>query len=155
MRDVVLFSSISIDGFMEAPNRDLSWHRIDEEVHQYFNDYLSGMGAFLSGRVTYEMMAEYWPTADSNPESPPAEVEFAGIWREMPKYVFSKTLERADWNTTIMRDVVPDEINALKAQPGGDLLVGGAVLGGEFMRQGLIDQYRLYVHPIAIGQGTP
>jgi dihydrofolate reductase len=101
MRDVVLFSSISIDGFMEAPNRDISWHRIDEEVHQYFNEYLSGMGAFLSGRVTYEMMAEYWPTADANPESSPTEVEFAGIWREMPKYVFSKTLERADWNTTM------------------------------------------------------
>ena len=113
------------------------------------------MGAFLSGRVTYELMAGFWPTADADPSSTGPMVEFAGIWRDMPKIVFSRTLERADWNTTIMRDVVPEEIMALKAQPGGDLALGGADLAAAFMRHDLIDEYRLYVHPVLIGRGKP
>ena len=73
-------------------------------------------------------------------------VEFARIWRDMPKIVFSRTLEHADWNTTIVRDVVVSEIVALKAQPGGDLSLGGADLTAAFMQHDLIDEYRLYVH---------
>ena len=82
-------------------------------------------------------------------------VEFARIWREMPKIVFPRTLKRADWNTTILRDVVPDEIRALKAQPGGDLALGGADLAATFLRHDLVDELRLYVHPVVIGRGTP
>ncbi len=82
-------------------------------------------------------------------------VEFAGIWRDMPKIVYSRTLERADWNTTIVRDVVVEEIMALKAQPGGDLSLGGADLTAAFMQHDLIDEYRIYVHPILIGRGKP
>ena len=92
------------------------------------------MSVFLDGRVMHEMTAEFWPTADADPASTPPMVEFARIWRDMPKFVFSKTLEHADWNATIVREVVPDEIRRLKAEPGGDMAVGGAVLAGEFMR---------------------
>jgi dihydrofolate reductase len=81
--------------------------------------------------------------------------EFAGIWRDMPKIVYSTTLERADWNTTIVREVVVEEIAALKAQPGGDLSLGGADLAATFMRHDLIDEYRLYVHPVLVGRGKP
>jgi dihydrofolate reductase len=82
-------------------------------------------------------------------------VEFARIWRDMPKIVFSRTLERADWNTTVVRDLVAEEVVELKAQPGGDLVLGGADLAAAFIRHDLIDEYRLYVHPIVIGQGKP
>jgi len=82
-------------------------------------------------------------------------VEFARIWRDMPKIVFSRTLERADWNTTVVGDVVVDDVMALKAQPGGDLVLGGADLAAAFVRHDLIDEYRLYVHPILIGRGKP
>jgi dihydrofolate reductase len=82
-------------------------------------------------------------------------VEFARIWRDMPKIVFSRTLERAGWNTTVVRDLVPEEVMELKEQPGGDLVLGGAGLAAAFMRHDLIDEYRLYVHPIVIGQGKP
>jgi dihydrofolate reductase len=81
--------------------------------------------------------------------------EFAAIWRDMPKIVFSTKLERADWNTTIVRDVVVEEILALKAQPGGDLVLGGADLAATFMRHDLIDEYRIYVHPVLIGRAKP
>src|SRR5438874_5896566 len=155
MRKIVLMMSISLDGFIEGPNRELDWHLVDDELHSYFNDQLRDMGAFLYGRVNYELMAGFWPTADEDPASTGPMVEFARIWRDMPKIVFSTTLEGAGWNSTVLRDVVPEEINELKAQPGGDLALGGADLAATFMRHDLIDEYRLYVHPVAIGEGTP
>ena len=147
--------SVSLDGYIEGPNRDISWHMVDDELHRYFNEQLSGMGAFLSGRVTCELMAAFWPTADTDPASTEPMIEFARIWRDMPKIVYSKTLRQAGWNTTIVRDVVPEEVAKLKAAPGGDLALGGADLAASFMRLGLIDEYRIYVHPIVIGAGKP
>ena len=155
MRKIILMMSVSLDGFIEGPNREIDWHMVDDELHAHFNEVLAAMGAFLSGRVTYELMAGFWPTADTNPSSTGAMVEFARIWPDMPKIVFSRTLERADWNTTVVRDVVVEEIMKLKAQPGGDLALGGADLAASFMRHDLIDEYRLYVNPIVLGQGKP
>jgi dihydrofolate reductase len=155
MRKIILMMSVSLDGFIEGPNRELDWHLVDDELHSHFNQQLSAMGAFLDGRVTYELMAGFWPTADTDPSSTAPMVEFARIWREMPKIVFSRTLERAGWNTTVVRDVVVDEVMELKAQPGGDLALGGADLAAAFMRHDLIDEYRLYVHPVVIGRGKP
>ncbi|MEU6018100.1 dihydrofolate reductase family protein [Streptomyces sp. NPDC047515] len=155
MRKIVLMMSVSLDGFIEGPDREIDWHLVDDELHHHFNQQLKVMGGFLDGRVTYELMAEFWPTADADPAHAGPVAEFAGIWRDMPKIVFSRTLERADWNTTIMRNVDVDEIKALKAQPGGDLVVGGVGLAASFMRHDLIDEYRLYVHPVLIGRGKP
>jgi dihydrofolate reductase len=155
MRKVILMMSVSLDGFIEGPNREIDWHMVDDELHRHFNEQLSAMGAFLSGRVTYELMAGFWPTADTDPSSTEPMIEFARIWRDMPKIVFSRTLEGANWNTTVVRDVVPERIMELKAQPGGDLALGGADLAAAFMRHDLIDEYRIYVHPVVIGGGKP
>jgi dihydrofolate reductase len=153
MRKIVVMMSVSVDGFIEGPNRELDWHLVDEELHRHFNDVLRVMGDFLHGRVTYELMAGFWPTADRDPSTPAPMVEFARIWRDMPKIVYSRTLERADWNTTVVREVVPEEVMALKDRPGGDLALGGADLAATFIRHDLVDEYRLYVHPIVLGQG--
>jgi dihydrofolate reductase len=155
MRKIILMMSVSLDGFIEGPHRELDWHMVDDELHGHFNEQLRVMGAFLNGRVTYELMAGFWPTADADPSSTKPMVEFARIWRNMPKIVFSRTLERADWNTIVVRDVIADEIMKLKAQPGGDLVLSGADIAASFMRHDLIDEYRLYVHPVVIGQGKP
>ncbi|MFF2410978.1 dihydrofolate reductase family protein [Streptomyces sp. NPDC058092] len=155
MRKIVLMMSVSLDGFIEGPGREIDWHLVDDELHRHFNEQLRAMGGFLDGRVTYELMAGFWPTADSDPSSAGPVAEFAGIWRDMPKIVYSRTLERADWNTTIRREVDVDEIKALKAQPGGDLVLGGADLASSFMRHDLIDEYRVYIHPVLIGRGKP
>ena len=155
MRRLILSISISLDGFIEGPNRDIGWHKVDAELHEYFNAEMRRIGAFLSGRITHELMASVWPTAATNPDFPPVMREFGPIWCDKPKYVFSKTLTHADFNTTIVREVVPDEIRALKAQPGGDMTVGGADLAATFRRLGLIDEYRIYVHPVVIGRGKP
>jgi dihydrofolate reductase len=151
---IICMMSVSLDGYMEGPNHDLDWQIVDDELHQHFNDELRDAGAFLDGRVTYELMAGFWPTADADPAStPPPVVEFAKIWRDKRKYVFSRTLQEAAWNTTIVRDVAPDAIRALRDDIG-DLVVGGAQLAAAFRRHDLIDQYRIYVHPMILGQGT-
>jgi dihydrofolate reductase len=153
VRRIVVMLSVSLDGFFAGPAGELDWHLVDEEVHAHFNEVLGAMGAFLDGRVMYEQMAEFWPTADADPESSPAMVEYARIWREIPKFVYSRTLERADWNTTVVREVDPDEVRRLQAQPGGDLALGGADLADTFRRLDLVDEYRLYVHPVLLGRG--
>ncbi|MEU9147816.1 dihydrofolate reductase family protein [Streptomyces sp. NPDC048349] len=155
MRKIILMMSVSLDGFIEGPDRDIDWHVVDDELHQHFNDELRAMGGFLHGRVMYELMADFWPTADADPANAGPVAEFAGIWRDMPKYVYSRTLERAGWNSTIVRDVVPAEVAALKAAPGGDLCLGGAGLTAAFLRHDLVDAYRIYVHPVRIGRGKP
>ncbi|MET7653756.1 dihydrofolate reductase family protein [Streptomyces sp. NPDC005486] len=155
MRKIVLIVSVSLDGYIEGPDHDISWHHVDDELHQHFNDLVRGLGGLLSGRVTHELMAGFWPTADADPETPAVMAEFAGIWRDIPKYVYSRTLRHADWNTTIVREVVPEEVDALKRQPGGDLSLSGADLAAAFLRHDLVDEIRLYVHPALIGRGTP
>ncbi|WP_329588197.1 dihydrofolate reductase family protein [Streptomyces sp. NBC_01005] len=155
MRKIVLMASVSLDGFMEGPDREIDWHVVDDELHRHFNELLGTMGGFLEGRVTYQLMEDYWPTADSDPSATETEAEFAGIWRETPKIVFSRTLEHAGRNATIRREVDAEEIRALKAQPGGDLCLGGADLAATFMRLDLVDEYRIYVHPVLIGRGKP
>ncbi len=147
--------SVSLEGFFEGPAGELDWQMVDDELHSHFNEELSAMGAFLNGRVSYELMDEFWPTAETDPESTGPMVEFARIWRDMPKIVYSRTLERAGWNTTVVREVVAEEVLALKAQPGGDMVVGGANLAAAFMRHDLGDEYRLYVHPVVLGRGRP
>ena len=155
MRKIILAMQVSLDGFFEGPDRDISWHMVDDELHRHFNQQLSTMGAFLDGRVTYELMEGFWPTADQDPAAGAVMAEFARIWRDMPKIVYSRTLTSAAWNTTVVRDVVPEEVLALKEQPGGDLALGGAELADTFRRLGLIDEYWLYVHPVLIGRGRP
>jgi dihydrofolate reductase len=155
MRKIILMSQVSLDGFFEGLGSDISWHLVDDELHQHMNDECRAMGGFLDGRVTHELMAEFWPTADQDPDSTAVVAEFAGIWREMPKIVYSRTLTEPRWNTTVIRDVVPEEIAKLKAQPGGDLALSGANLAATFVRHDLIDEYRIYVHPVVIGEGRP
>ena len=155
MRKIILMMQVSLDGFFEGPDHDISWHMVDDELHRHFNERLATMGAFLEGRVAYELMEGYWPTADQDPEISAPMAEFARIWRDMPKFVYSRTLTTAGSNATAVRDVVPEEVLALKSQPGGDLALGGADLADTFRRLGLIDEYWVYVHPVLIGRGRP
>jgi len=101
MRKIILAMQVSLDGFFEGPDHDLSWHMVDDELHRHFNERLGAMGAFLDGRVMYELMAGFWPTADKDPASTAPMVEFARIWRDMPKIVYSRTLTTADFGTPL------------------------------------------------------
>jgi dihydrofolate reductase len=155
VRKISFMMSVSLDGYMEGPDRDIGWHLVDEELHQHMNDTLRPLGAFVDGRVTHELMAAYWPTADADPDASAVTAEFAAIWRDKPKIVYSRTLPSgpAEWNTTIVSEVVPEEVRALKEQPGGDLGLGGADLAATFLRLDLVDEIKVYVHPVLIGRG--
>jgi dihydrofolate reductase len=155
MGRLVYSMSVSLDGFVETPSRSLDWALVDEELHSFFNDEAREMSAFLYGRRLYEFMVDYWPTAETDPSATPAMLEFARIWKDKPKIVFSGTLERVDWNSRLVRAEAAAEVARLKAQPGFDMSVGGPTTAALMMRLGLIDEYRVFVHPVILGAGTP
>jgi dihydrofolate reductase len=154
MGKLIYSMSVSLDGFVETPSRSLDWVLVDEELHSFFNDEARAMSAFLYGRRLYQLMVDYWPTAATDPAATPAELEFARIWKDTPKIVFSRTLARVEWNSRLVRDDAAGEVVRLKAQPGFDMDVGGPTAASTLMRAGLIDEVRVFVHPVILGAGT-
>ena len=151
MRRLILQTSLSVDGYVAALDGSHPWSEGgdgDEDVKRWILDSVWAAGAHLMGRVTYEEMASVWPTSDS---------DFAVPMNEIPKVVFSKTLERAEWPETRIADGdLQEEIEQLKREPGGDLIAyGGARLDQALSRLGLIDEYRLMIQPAALGAGLP
>lgn len=155
MRKVIYSLMVSLDGFVETPDHKLDWVLIDEELHTFANEQERELGAFLYGRRMYELMSSYWPTADADPSALAFEIEYARIWKDMPKFVFSRTLEKVEWNSRLVRGDLHQEVLKLKAQPGRDMGVGGAGLAAAFMQLGLIDEYHLIIQPSILGSGTP
>jgi dihydrofolate reductase len=153
MRKIVLVMQLSLDGYMEGPGQDISWHRVDPELFGHMIEILRPMSAFLSGRISWELMAKVWPTADKDHAGDAQMLAFSAIWKKMPKYVYSRSLKQADWNSTVCNDVVPSQVLALKSQAGGDMTLGGAELAAEFLRLNLIDEFRIYVQPVVLGKG--
>jgi dihydrofolate reductase len=145
---------VSLDGFIAGPDGDIDWSAPDEELHRFHNQQTRELGAHLLGRRLYEVMA-YWDTADENPSARDYELEFARIWKSMPKIVFSKTLEKVEGNARLVRDGVGEEVARLKEQAGKDVAVGGAGLASTCIKLGLIDEYRLFISPVVLGGGTP
>jgi dihydrofolate reductase len=154
MRRLIYSMGVSLDGFIAGPNGEIDWSAPDEELHRFHNQQMREIGVHLCGRRLYEVMA-YWDTADQNPSAPEHELEFARIWKDTPKIVFSNTLEKVEGNATLVRDSVAEEVAKLKEQPGKDLAVGGAGLASDLIKLGLIDEYRLFVSPVVLGGGTP
>lgn len=155
MGKVIYTMNVSLDGFVEGPNHEIDWAIVDEELHQSFNDQVRAAGAFLYGRRMYELMAADWPRMETIPSLPAYMLEFARIWKDKPKIVFSTTLAKVEWNSRLIRDRVGEEVATLKAQMDLDLMVGGASIASTLLRLDLIDEYHLVVHPVILGSGTP
>ena len=147
--------NVSLDGYVETPSHSLDWADVDEEVHTWFNDLARETDAFLYGRGMYETMAAYWPHGADDPDASPAMRDFARIWNPKPKIVFSRSLPDVDWNSRLVRGDIGEELAALKTAYDGDLAVGGATLAASFIERGLVDTYRLVIHPVVLGAGTP
>jgi dihydrofolate reductase len=154
MRKLIYFAMVSLDGKIETTDRSLEWVVIDEELHRYLNKLEREAGEYLYGRRMYELMHPYWSTAGTLSDQA-VEREFSVIWKQIPKIVFSQTLEKVEGNATLVRTDAVEEVTRLKSQPGGHLEVGGAELAGSLMHAGLIDEYRLFVQPVILGAGTP
>jgi dihydrofolate reductase len=154
MRKLIYSFGVSLDGFIAGPEGEIDWSAPDEELHRFHNRQARELGAHLYGRRLYEVM-RYWETADERPSAPEHELEFARIWKDTPKIVFSRTLEKVEGNARLVRDNAAEEVARLKEEPGNDLAVGGAGLASTFMKLGLIDEYRLFISPVVLGGGTP
>ena len=157
MRNVILLMHVSLDGFAARPDGDLDWIRFDEYLADDVGKLTATADTALFGRVTYQMMAGYWPTAAESPTATKHDIEHARWVNQAPKIVFSRTLEHVAWaNSHIVRDNIPAEIARLKQQPGKNLLMIGSVeTAHTFMRFGLIDEYRINVNPVVLGRGVP
>ena len=156
MGKIVVAASVSVDGMFEGPDADLSWHMVDSELHGHFNDLLFPAGGLLDGRVTHELMAEYWPTADQRPDSSDEEKAYSAFWRTAPKYVLSTTMpDTGEWNVTVLRALDPVGIRALADSVEGDVFVGGGKVIDSFRRADLVDEWRIYTHPVIVGAGRP
>src|SRR6266511_1384826 len=154
MRKLIYSMGVSLDGFIAGPDGEIDWSAPDEELHRFHNQQARETGAQLYGRRLYEVM-RYWEKADERPAAPEHELEFASIWKDTPKIVFSKTLEEVEGNARLVSDGIAEEVAKLKEQQGMDLAVGGAGLASTLMKLGLIDEYRLFVSPVVLGGGTP
>jgi dihydrofolate reductase len=153
MGKLIYSLNVSLDGFAATPDKGLEWANVDEELHSWFNDQARGQAGSLYGRRMYELMAGYWPSAESDPSATDVERDFARIWSAMPKIVFSRTLESVEWNSRLVRGDVGEELAQLRHEFDGDLDVSGPTLAGAFIRRGLVDEYRLLVHPVILGAG--
>ncbi len=152
MRRLIAFEQVSLDGYFVDANGDMSWaHKQDPEWNAFAASNASGGGALLFGRVTYEMMASFWPT--------PAAIERAPAVAEgmntMPKVVFSRTLEKASWkNTTLVKRDIAAEVRRMKEESGpGIAILGSGSIVSQLARAGLIDEFQIVVNPIVLGRG--
>jgi dihydrofolate reductase len=154
---------VSLDGYIEGPNKELDWHFVDEEFEEYSNEMLRSIDGMVLGRKIYQLYLDYWPNAFENPagaadsSNPERHLEAARLLHEKPKYVVSATMKEPGWNhAQILSGDVEIEIKKLKNQPGKDLVVfGGAELASSLMELNLIDDYRLIVNPVVLGGGKP
>ncbi len=169
MRKIFLFMMVSVDGYFEGPDHDITWHNVDAEFNKYAIEQTSSTDLLLFGRRTYQLMEEYWPTEAALRDDP----EVASLMNNTPKIVFSKTLDKVTetkhWkNVKLIKDNAIEEVKRLKQQegkpvsPGEPTSRGGniAIYGSNnfavsLIEEGLIDEFRIIINPVAIGAGTP
>jgi len=146
--------SVSLDGFIAGPRGEIDWGAPDDELHRFHNEEVRELGAHLCGRRLYEEM-RYWDTADEDPSLGETQTEFAQIWQQLPKVVFSTTLDAVEGNARLATGGVAEELARLKEETDRDIAVGGAGLASSLVELGLVDDYRLFVSPVVLGGGTP
>ncbi|MGP3969862.1 dihydrofolate reductase family protein [Streptomyces sp. 6N223] len=155
MRSVTYSMSVSLDGYIVGPDGRFDWTAPDEEVFRFATDEIREVGVHLMGRRLYETML-YWETVDQVPSLDFSTLEFAAIWRRLPKVVFSTTLPAVQGNARLASGGLAEEIERLRAEPGaGNIAIGGATLAAEAAALGLIDEYRARAYPVLVGGGIP
>ena len=157
MRKIISFMHISLDGFVAGLNGEMNWIKVDEELFDYVGKRISEGDTALYGRVTYQMMENYWPTAGDKPRASKHDIEHSKWYNKVHKVVLSKTIKDAGLtNTTIISDNLSDRINEIKQQPGKEILLFGSPTATHSLIQlNLIDGYWLFVNPIILGHGIP
>jgi dihydrofolate reductase len=148
MRNVIFSMGVSLDGYIAGPGGEFDWAAPDDELHRFHNEQTRELSAHLCGRRLYETMV-YWERPDDSRDATGR--EFAGVWRSLPKIVFSSTLVAVEGNTRLATGDPAEELARLE----GDIAVGGAGLAATFIERGLVDEFRVFVNPVIVGGGTP
>jgi dihydrofolate reductase len=155
MRSVTYSMGVSLDGYIVGPDGGFDWTAPDDELFDFVTEQIRHVGVHLLGRRLYETML-YWETADQDASLDDAMRRWAALWKRLPKVVFSTTLPTVQGNARLARGGLADEIRRLRAEPEeGDIAIGGATLAAEAASSGLIDEYRVRVHPVLVGGGLP
>jgi dihydrofolate reductase len=152
MPSVMVFNSVTLDGYFTDPNGDMSWaHKNDPEWNEFSAGNAKGESTLLFGRKTYEMMASFWPTPQAKQSFP----EVAAAMNKQPKVVFSRTLDKVSWNNTrLLKGDLAGEVRKLKGGAGpASVILGSGTIVAQLTEEGLIDQYQVIVNPIVIGKG--
>jgi dihydrofolate reductase len=151
----LIYSAItSLDGYVADKDGKFDWAAPSEEVHAFVNQLERSVGTYLYGRRMYETMV-YWETAHTRPESSPVELDYAEIWQAADKIIYSRTMtDVSSARTCIEREFDPHSVRTLKDSAGRDLSVGGAELAAQAIRDGVVDEYHLFVNPVVVGGGT-
>lgn len=159
MRKIIVTMWMTLDGYIAGPNGEMDWigEIYDEAMGKYEYDLVSAADTLLLGRVTYQSFAGSWPHVPDNPNAPEEEKVYARKLNAMRKVVFSKTLPNVEWeHSTLVKEVVPAEIERMKNEPGRDIVIyGSASLVQTLTNLGLIDEYQILVHPVILGGGKP
>jgi len=156
MRKMIVSNLISLDALLEGPNAELDWFQVDDEFRDYSQKMLAVMDTILFGRITYQLMVNYWPTEHAIRTDP----KVAEKMNNLQKVVFSRTLSKVDWNNTrLVKDNIAAEAARLKEMPGPEgknivILGSGSIVSG-FATLGLIDEYWIVLNPLIMGQGKP
>jgi len=155
MRSVTYSMGMSLDGYIVGPDGTFDWGLPDEEVFRLTTDEVREVGVHLLGRRLYEAM-QYWETVDQSPALDFSTLEFAALWKALPKVVFSTTLSAVEGNARLASGGLAEEIERLRAEPGeGHIAIGGATLAAEAADLDLIDEYRIRIYPVLVGGGIP
>ncbi|MGD0809743.1 MAG: dihydrofolate reductase family protein [Acidimicrobiales bacterium] len=155
MRRVTYSMGVSLDGYIVGPDGGFDWTAPDEEVFAFVTAEIREVAVHLLGRRLYETML-YWETADQDPSLAGSMLEWAAIWKALPKVVFSTTLSAVQGNARLATGGLAEEIERLRAEPGeGNIAIGGAALAAEAAALDLIDEYRAKVYPVLVGGGLP
>ncbi|MFY0682972.1 MAG: dihydrofolate reductase family protein [Balneola sp.] len=157
MSKIISFMHISLDGFVAGPSGEMDWINVDQEIFDYVGKRISEGDTALYGRVTYEMMESYWPTAADKPNATKHDIEHSKWYKQVRKVVLSKSMEDADLpNTTIISDNISDRLNQIKQESDNEILLfGSPTATHSLIQQNLVDGYWLFVNPIILGQGIP
>lgn len=155
MRKLIYLMNTSLDGYVEDANGSLDGMTTNDELHQFFNDQERDFEVSLYGRRLYQTMYPHWSTAEQNPDTPAVQKEYARIWNAIPRIVFSRTLDQVDAKSTLMRDGLLEQITTLKSQPGKWMSIGGPTLAASAIEAGLVDEFRMVIHPVIVGGGKP
>jgi len=153
MSELIYSMGVSLDGYIAGPAGEIDWSAPDPELHRFHNQQTREVGLHLYGRRLYEAMLG-WETVDQDPAASDVMLEFARLYKQQPKLVFSTTLDSVTGNATLATGDPGELVRRLKQEPGKDLAVGGAGLASTFIELDVIDEYRLFIAPVILGGGT-